>query len=779
MSAAAWLRQAPALIAAAMAAGLAAVPALAGDRVALVIGNAAYRHVDALDNADRDARDIAGMLRDFGFAVHEGYDLDRRGFETLLRNTLLNTPEGAEVVFFYAGHGIQIGRRNYLLPVDAVFESVYDLPANSITLDRVIDLLSARGTAHVAMIDSCRENPFPNLMLAANLDASIFEAKAGFEICRTPINSLVAFSTSPGEIAFDGEKGGNGPYTQAVLTAARRLPEENILTVLADVREQVFRNTGGKQVPWESSTLLQPFRLMSDDGPAAPVAAAVVAAPQEPRSVTPGTAPPATGAARPATPAALGGTLDLALGFDRQLQLPDAALPLQAPVLVAPPGHGQVSFTPDGGVTYRPALAEIRAAALAEYEVSDDFRIMTGPETARYEVTVRLQLAAGACDIAAGDALDLQGVGLYRLPNEIDPPAALRACTEAVAAQPGVARLRYQLGRAQQASGDLLAAYDSFAAAADAGHIRALNAMAFMLFTSRIDRGVVAIPLDVARADALLDQAIAAGDPFAMHARGQRLLRNGADDAARQRGFELLERAAELGHTYSMNELGSYFLNPERAHHNPERGMVYLRASSARDDIYGHHNLGLAALRGQGGQPPDFRLARDYLERAAYGGHPHAPAALGRMVMRGQLGTPDPRAGLQWYDMALERGDGWGGVNGAGIILGGGDARLGPADAALRAARAVHLASRDASAAAVTLLNGLEAGALDRATQMLLRDLGEAVNVDGAIGPGTRAALERQRQRLGVAAVADQPLDRLLLAARLLQAANPPRIDVF
>lgn len=752
---------------------LASGPALAGDRIALVIGNAAYRHVDALDNATRDARDIAAMLRGFGFAVHEGYDLDRRGFEALLRTTLLNTPEGADVVFFYAGHGIQLGRRNYLLPVDAAFESVYDLPASSVTLDRVIELLSARGTAHVAMIDACRENPFPSLMLAANLDASLFEAKAGFEIFRTPINSLVAFSTSPGEIAFDGEKGGNGPYTGAVLAAAQRLPEENILNLLADVREQVFHNTGGRQVPWESSTLVRPFRLMSDG--ALPVATLAVASggAEGPRGATLVEAAPVT------APPPLADTVELALVYDRQLQIPSGTLTMQDPVLLAPPENGQVSFTAAGGLVYRPTLAETRAATMTEFRVSDSFRILTGPAAARQEVTVRLELSAGACDIAAGDALDLQGVGLYRLPNEIDPPAALQACRSAVAAQPEVARLRYQLGRAQQASGDLPAAYASFSAAAAAGHVRALNALAYLLFTSRIDRGMVAIPLDAARADGLLDQAIAAGDPFAMHVRGQRLLRNGADDAARQRGFELLERAAELGHTYSMNELGSYFLNPERAQHNPERGMVYLRASSARDDIYGHYNLGLAALRGRDGQAPDYRLARDYLERAAYGGHPHAPAALGRMVMRGQLGVPDPRAALQWYDMALARGDGWGGANAAALILEGGEPRLGPADAAWRAARAVHLSSREARDAALAQLNGLAPGALDLATQMLLRDMGEAVTLDGAIGPGTRAALERQRARYGVTAVEDAPLDRLLLAARLLQAANPPRIDLF
>ena len=124
----------------------------------------------------------------------------------------------------------------------------------------MIELLSSRGEVHIAIIDACRDNPFPNIKLAGNLDASLFETKSGFEVFRTPLNSLVAFSTSPGMVAFDGD-GENSPYTSAILKVLSDAPEEHAQSVFSKVRETVFQSTDGKQVPWESSTLVKPFRF--------------------------------------------------------------------------------------------------------------------------------------------------------------------------------------------------------------------------------------------------------------------------------------------------------------------------------------------------------------------------------------------------------------------------------------------------------------------------------------------------------------------------------------
>ncbi len=741
------------------------------DRIAIVIGNESYAVAPDLANAVRDATDMAAMLRDYGFAVHDGYNLTRREFEELLRTAMLNVPEGGDVVFFYAGHGIQIGRRNYLLPVDVEFDSVYDLPTYSMTLDRVVEALSARGATHLAIIDACRENPFPNLRLAADLDANLFETQSGFEVFRTPLNSLIAFSTSPGEVALDGVEGENSPYTAAVLETARDAPDESVLVLFSQVRERVYQATAGRQVPWESSTLVRPFRLM--DQPA-------------PRSLQLAqTQPSDQGARTAATPPPPAISTEITLPLDRRIDLTGrieraAGAPLMNAAVLDAPRSGQITVDPTGAtISYRPTIAEVRATDLDTFTRSDSFRIETGPFDARQTVSVDLSLEATECDLQAGDALDLQGVGLYRLPNEIEIDRALSACTAAVESAPDVARFRYQLGRAQQANGDFVEAFESFQAAAGAGHVRALNAEAYLLFTDRINRDLVPISRDEARARELMERGIAEGDAFAIHSLGLRLLRHGETSEDRNRGWELLSRSAELGHTYSMNELGVYFLNPEGEHYQPERGLNFLNASSARDDIYGHHNLGFVALLGLDGNAPDYQRAREWFERAALGGHPHSPSSIGRMLMRGQLGEPDYPEAVRWFDEGLARGDGWGGANAANIILAGAAPGLTPADAAVRAAKAVHLPAEDAAAEAHRILMLLDARALDTALQSLLVELGERITVDGAVGPATLAALDRVRERVGLPPTGDTRSDRLMLAAKAYWADRPTRPDLF
>ncbi len=236
-------------------------PKVPAARVAIVVGNQDYDKVNDLPNAARDAAAMAEFLRHFGFEVHSGTDLDRRGFETLLREAMLNLPQGAEVVFFYAGHGIQIGARNYLLPTDVAFSSVNDLPLYSITLDRVVEALAARGAVHVVFLDACRDNPFPGVKLTVDLTSNLVETAQGFAAFPAPLNSLLAFSTSPGQTAADGPDGQNSPYTSAILTTIGASPDQDLAMLLPRIREQVYQSTGGTQVPWESSTLVQPFHF--------------------------------------------------------------------------------------------------------------------------------------------------------------------------------------------------------------------------------------------------------------------------------------------------------------------------------------------------------------------------------------------------------------------------------------------------------------------------------------------------------------------------------------
>jgi len=732
-------------------------------RVAIVIGNQDYTNVGDLTNARKDAQDIADMLRGFDFRVYDGYDLNKREFEELIRTAILNIPDSADVLFYYAGHGIQIGRRNYLLPVDAKFESIYDVPLATMTLDRVIDALSARSSAHVAILDSCRDNPFRDLRLAADLDANLFETREGFDVFKTPLNSLVAYSTSPGAVASDGAEGQNSPYTAAVLKTAKSSPFENIQQLFPVIREQVHKSTAGKQIPWESSTLVRPFYLAQQQ--AEPV--------QEQHSDT---------AVK---------SLNLSQQFDKTVRvsegleqkLGDEILSLR---LIGNPRRGVVTTngqSPNGHLTYAPEIADMRAVELAETDFSDTFSVeAVTADQKKHLVEVSLELKLNACDLEAGDALDLNGVGVFRLPNELDIAKGLAACTKAVEDYPGNARFLYQLGRVQQAAGNVSDAFDSISAAVDGGHIRAKYALATLLETGRIDRAVTKTPYDPEKARALLEEATSEQDPYAMHGLGKQLLRNGQTENEKKRGFELLERSVELGHTFSMNELGLYFLRDNSNHYIPERGMRYLRASELRKDIYGYDNLAYVSLNGLGGNPVDFNKAEGYFLAAAEGGHPTAPASIARMILNEQIQGRTRTEALEWYDKSLERGDAWGGANGAYIILDGQVANRGPADAALRAAKAALLPNEEPAAQARAQLDQISRADLDRALQMALNELGENIVVDGQVGPATQLALENVSATFGVPvpfAAINDPTERLLLAARVYWAQNPVRFDLF
>ncbi|WP_171101483.1 caspase family protein [Ruegeria sp. HKCCD7255] len=733
-----------------------------GNRIAIVIGNQDYDVVGDLSNARKDAQDIADMLRSFDFRVYDGYDLSKREFEELIRTAVLNIPDAADVLFYYAGHGIQIGRRNYLLPVDAQFESIYDVPLATMTLDRIIDTLSARSAAHVAILDSCRDNPFQDLRLAADLDANLFETRSGFDVFSTPLNSLVAYSTSPGAVASDGDLGQNSPYTAAVLETVKSSPFHNIQQLFPVIRERVHSKTSGKQIPWESSTLVRPFYLAQQ------------------QAETPEIQVESTGSQ----------SLDLSLQFDKTIPLTqriEQALgdDIVSVRLVDSPDRGSLntgSRSQSNDVIYTPEISDTRALEIVD-SFSDTFtvEVVTDDRTAQ-NVDVSLELGLNACDLEAGDALDLNGVGVFRLPNELNITNALAACTAAVAEHPDIARFQYQLGRAQQAAGNVADAYESFSAAADAGHIRAKYALAILLDTDRIDRAVTRIPYEPDKARALLEEGTAQQDPYAMHRLGKDLLRQGETADEKKRGFELLERSVELGHTFSMNELGLYFLRENSDHYIPERGMRYLRASELRKDIYGYDNLAYVALNGLGGNPVDLNKAEGYFLAAAEGGHPTAPASIARMILRDQLPGRTRAEALDWYDTSLSRGDAWGGANGAYIILDGQISGLGPADAALRAAKAALLPNEEAASQARSQLDNISRTDLDRALQMALNELGGSIAVDGQVGPATQAALENISAEYGVPvpfAASNDPKERLLLAARVYWAQNPVRFDLF
>ncbi|MGO9173345.1 MAG: caspase family protein [Rhodomicrobium sp.] len=246
------------LILALLCQAIAVLPAAAAKRVALVIGNAAYVQAGALTNPVNDAADMAKALTRFGFDVTLGLDLDRRAFDEKLRAFARSLDDADTAVLFYAGHGLQVAGRNYLVPVDAGLATERDLDFEAIGLDFVLRQMEVGrdGKTTIVFLDACRDNP-----LARNLARSMGTRSAaigkGLAEVQTGVGTFIAYSTQPGNVALDGA-GRNSPFTAAL--AARVLePGRNLNALMIEVRKDVLKATDGRQVPWDHSALTSDF----------------------------------------------------------------------------------------------------------------------------------------------------------------------------------------------------------------------------------------------------------------------------------------------------------------------------------------------------------------------------------------------------------------------------------------------------------------------------------------------------------------------------------------
>jgi uncharacterized caspase-like protein len=250
--------------------------AAAEARLALVIGQSAYRTVPELPNAANDAKGMAELLGNAGFNVTTAPNLSQNDMRQAISDFAGKvSASGADTValVFYAGHGLQIDGENYLVPVDLDPKREADIPLQGVRLNDLLNTLGALPTrARIFMLDACRNNPFPALSSAGH-GLAIVDTKAGAP------GSFISYSTSPGAEAEDGS-GADSPYTTAALTVAKQ-PNVPIEEVFKRIRIAVARSTDGRQIPWESSSLTTDFKFFgegSSQQPPAPGANAMALA---------------------------------------------------------------------------------------------------------------------------------------------------------------------------------------------------------------------------------------------------------------------------------------------------------------------------------------------------------------------------------------------------------------------------------------------------------------------------------------------------------------------
>ena len=229
---------------------LLALPAHAAERrIALVVGNSAYKDAPLI-NPGNDARAVAQALRDGGFTVMERRNLNQAALRRALREFGDQLANGGVGLFYYAGHGMQVKGRNYLIPVGHDIQREDEVAEQSVDLGLVLEkMATAKNKLNIVILDACRNNPYGGPGGLAPIDA--------------PPGTLIAYSTAPGQVAADGT-GDNSTYTRH-LAAYMRERGLKIEDVFKRTRSAVRQETGGKQTPWENTSLETDFYFTPPD----------------------------------------------------------------------------------------------------------------------------------------------------------------------------------------------------------------------------------------------------------------------------------------------------------------------------------------------------------------------------------------------------------------------------------------------------------------------------------------------------------------------------------
>jgi hypothetical protein len=220
--------------------------ALADKRVALVIGNSAYKKVQQLNNPMNDAQAVGEIFRAAGFDVIDiRHDLDAQGLRRAIRDFSLVVRDADVAVVFYAGHGIELDGNNYLVPIDAKLAWDVDVEDETVSLDRVLKIIEPAKRLRLVILDACRENPFAASMKRTVATRSIGRGLAKVEPMTS--DTLIAFAAKAGSAAEDG-RGPHSPFTSALLKHLP-VPGLDVRFAFGRVRDEVWKSTGYQQEP--------------------------------------------------------------------------------------------------------------------------------------------------------------------------------------------------------------------------------------------------------------------------------------------------------------------------------------------------------------------------------------------------------------------------------------------------------------------------------------------------------------------------------------------------
>ncbi len=236
------------------------ITAMGAERYALVIGNGAYEYIDALGNPPNDVRLVAERLRGVGFEVALIVNGNKRQMDDAARQfarQLDDAGRNAVGLFYFAGHGVAYQGENWLIPVSANIREAVDIEYETLSANKILGLMeSARNATDIVILDACRNSPFRSFSLSGTRAISV-----GMRRMDAPAGSFIAYSTAPGQVAYDGA-GDYSPFAEA-FAAEINAPGLSISDMMIEVRRRVKETTEGlgnePQTPWDASSLTGRF----------------------------------------------------------------------------------------------------------------------------------------------------------------------------------------------------------------------------------------------------------------------------------------------------------------------------------------------------------------------------------------------------------------------------------------------------------------------------------------------------------------------------------------
>lgn len=560
------------------------MPARAESRFALVIGNGAYKTVPALANPPHDAEDVAATLKSLGFKVTLKVNLGLAAMQRAVDEFALESANADVSLFYYAGHGLQFGGRNYLVPVGAELREVDDLATRMVALDAVLAELGKGKGVHLVFLDACRNNPFAGAGIAVPAPGLARVGKLpGF---------FITFATQPDNVAFDGE-GRNSPFATAFL-AHLATPGADVSSMMIAVRNDVFAATGGQQIPADESLLTRQFYF------------AGASAAEE--------------------------TLETQLwrlaGKDRDPNLLQAYLdrypdgPHAADVRSLLSGAGKAAQpTARSGEDVETVLWSVarseRRASLAELYLArypngahvDDAKALIASLEAAERVSSSPELACERLATHPHDATaSVNGVEMESLRRNAE--AAVQVCGQAVAAHPEIAHYEALLARATFAAGRYDEAVRLYRKAAEANDVRAMVSLGLLLETG--DH----VPRDLKAAYALYEKAAERGSADGALDLAVALVKGKGIDVDVPRALDLLEKASDDGSARAAYDLAALVSNGVGGK-PPGEALALFRHAAAQGYPEGYRAAAVLLDEGRGVAKNPSAAADDLLRAVA------------------------------------------------------------------------------------------------------------------------------------------------------------------